>query len=127
MATSWRLADPPPVPYRSCPTVAAHESSLQCGTEPATRARFLAWHYPGFVIRVTIRSSYPLRTHEEEPVATLYCPCGQAHEPWAEFWWTEGRYQWIFFDYEQTSETYAEQVENCPACGRRLERKNLLP
>ena len=62
----------------------------------------------------------------EEPVARLYCPCGQAHELWGEFWWTEGRYQWIFFDYEQKSETYTEQVENCPACGRRLERKNLL-
>jgi hypothetical protein len=59
-------------------------------------------------------------------VATLYCPCGQAHELWAEFWWTEGRYQWVYFDYEQTSETYTEQVENCPACGRRLERKQLL-
>ena len=63
-------------------------------------------------------------------MATLYCPCGQAHELlaelWAEFWWTEGRYQWIFFDYEHTSETYAEQVEYCPACGRRLERKNLM-
>ncbi len=59
-------------------------------------------------------------------MATLYCPCGQAHELWAEFWWTEGRYQWVFFDYEQTSETYAEQVENCPACSRRLERKHLL-
>ena len=59
-------------------------------------------------------------------MATLYCPCGQAHELWGEFWWTEGRYQWVFFDYEHTSETYAEQVDNCPACGRRLERKNLL-
>jgi hypothetical protein len=70
--------------------------------------------------------SYPQRNHEEEPVATLYCPCGQAHELWAEFWWTEGRYHWVFFDHEQASETYAEQVENCPACGRRLERKHLL-
>jgi len=34
--------------------------------------------------------------------------------------------QWIFFDYEQGSETYAEQVENCPECGRLLERKHLL-
>jgi hypothetical protein len=59
-------------------------------------------------------------------VARLYCPCGKAHELWAEFWWTEGRYQWVFFAYEHTSETYAEQVEYCPACGRRLERKNLL-
>ena len=77
------------------------------------------------MIRVTIMSSYPQRTHVEEPVARLYCPCGQAHELWGEFWWTEGRYQWIFFDYEQRRETYAEQVENCPACGRRLERKHL--
>src|SRR5215203_7266384 len=126
MATSWRLADPHPVPYHSCPTVAAPESSLQCGTGPATCAKFLASHNPGLVMRVTIRSSYPQRNHEEELVATLYCPCGQAHELWAEFWWTEGRYQWIFFDYEKRSETYAEQVENCPACGRHLERKHLL-
>ena len=59
-------------------------------------------------------------------MAQLYCSCGQAHELWGEFWWTEGTYQWVFFDYEQTSETYAEQVENCPACGRGLERKELL-
>ena len=52
-------------------------------------------------------------------MATLYCPCGQAHELWGEFWWTEGHYQWIFFDYEKRSETYSEQVENCPACGLR--------
>ena len=58
-------------------------------------------------------------------MARLYCPCGQAHELWGEFWWTEGRYQWIF-DHERKSETYTEQVENCPACGRHLERKNLL-
>jgi hypothetical protein len=31
----------------------------------------------------------------------------------------------VFFDDVDTSETYAEQVEHCPACGRRLERKNL--
>jgi hypothetical protein len=115
-----------PVPYRSCPTVAAHESSLHSGKGSATRARTLAWVYLSLVIRATIRFSYPLPTHEEEPVATLYCPCGKSHELWGEFWWTEGRYQWIFFDYEQASETYAKQVENCPACGRRLERKNLL-
>src|SRR5918994_7444233 len=64
MATSWRLADPHPVRYRSCPTVAARKSSLQSGTGLATSARFPAWHYPGFVISVTIRSSYPQRTHE---------------------------------------------------------------
>jgi hypothetical protein len=58
-------------------------------------------------------------------VAALYCPCGQAHKLWGEFWWTEGRHQWIFFDDSKTSETYTEQVENCPACSSRLERKNL--
>jgi hypothetical protein len=31
----------------------------------------------------------------------------------------------VFFDDLETSETYTEQVEHCPACGRRLERKNL--
>jgi hypothetical protein len=58
-------------------------------------------------------------------VAKLYCACGQAHKLWGEFWYAEGHYQWVFFDDTLTSETYAEQVENCPACGRRLERKNL--
>jgi hypothetical protein len=58
-------------------------------------------------------------------VAKLYCPCGQAHELGGEFWWAEGRYRWVFFDDLETSETYAEEVENCPACGRHLERKNL--
>ena len=58
-------------------------------------------------------------------MAKLYCPCGQTHELWGEFWWAEGRYRWVFFDDLETSETYAEEVENCPACGRQLERKNL--
>src|SRR5215218_5893635 len=87
---------------------------------------FLAWGYPGLVMYVTIRPRINAVPTKGEPVATLYCPCGQAHELWGEFWWTEGRYQWVFFDSEQTSETYAEQVENCPACGRLLERKHLL-
>ena len=38
----------------------------------------------------------------------------------------EDRYRWIFFDDLETSETYAEQVERCPACGRPLERKALI-
>jgi hypothetical protein len=42
-----------------------------------------------------------------------------------EFWWMESKHRWVFFDDLETSETYAEQVEYCPACGRRLERKNL--
>jgi hypothetical protein len=36
-----------------------------------------------------------------------------------------GKYRWVFFDDFEASETYAEQVERCPACGRWLERKNL--
>ena len=31
----------------------------------------------------------------------------------------------MFFDDLANSDTYAEQVEYCPACGRPLERKNL--
>jgi hypothetical protein len=58
-------------------------------------------------------------------VATLYCPCGQGHKLWGEIWWAEGNYQWVFFDDLRTSETYAEQVEHCKACGGLLERKNL--
>ncbi len=58
-------------------------------------------------------------------MAELFCPCGHRHRLWGEFWWTEGKYQWVFFDDVDASETYAEQVEHCPACGRPLERKNL--
>jgi hypothetical protein len=58
-------------------------------------------------------------------VAVLYCPCQEEHKIWGEFWWIEGEYRWVFFDDLQTSETYAEQVEHCPACGRRLARKGL--
>jgi hypothetical protein len=31
----------------------------------------------------------------------------------------------VFFDDDEGSETYAEEVERCPACGRRLERKEM--
>jgi hypothetical protein len=58
-------------------------------------------------------------------MAELYCPCPGRHKLWGEFWWTEGKYQWVFFDDLETSETCGEQVERCPACGRWLERKNL--
>jgi ssDNA-binding Zn-finger/Zn-ribbon topoisomerase 1 len=34
-------------------------------------------------------------------------------------------YKWVFFDNDETSETYDEQVTNCPGCGRPLDRKNL--
>jgi hypothetical protein len=58
-------------------------------------------------------------------MAELYCPCPERHKLWGEFWWTEGKHRWVFFDDLQASETYAKQVERCPACGRLLERKNL--
>jgi hypothetical protein len=68
-------------------------------------------------------NAFPQR--EGEPVAELYCPCPERHKLWGEFWWVGGGHRWMFFDDLETSETYAEQVEYCPACGRRLERKNL--
>jgi hypothetical protein len=34
-------------------------------------------------------------------------------------------FQWVFFDDEKTSETYAEELTHCPECGRSLERKCL--
>ena len=40
-----------------------------------------------------------------------------------ELWWTGGEDRWVFFDDDRSSETYAEQVEHGPACGRRLEQK----
>jgi hypothetical protein len=57
-------------------------------------------------------------------VAVMYCPCKAAHKLWGELWWIEGELRRVFFDDLQSSETYAEQVEHCPACGRRLERKD---
>ncbi len=62
----------------------------------------------------------------DEPVAALlYCPCEQKPQIWGEFWWTGEKHAWIFFDDRETSETYAEWIVHCPACGLRLERKNL--
>jgi hypothetical protein len=51
----------------------------------------------------------------------LHCPCPERHR----LWWVEEEHRWIFFDDREKSETYAEQVEYCPACGRPLERKDL--
>ena len=42
-----------------------------------------------------------------------------------ELWWIGGKHEWVFFDDLETSETHAEQITHCPACGRRLERKGL--
>jgi hypothetical protein len=58
-------------------------------------------------------------------MALLRCPCGQDHDLWAEFWWVGGQYRWVFFDDNEASETYSEQVEHCPGCGKKLDRKNL--
>ena len=58
-------------------------------------------------------------------MAALHCSCEQKHQIWGEFWWVGGKYDWIFFDDRETSETYTERITSCPACGRRLERKNL--
>ena len=57
-------------------------------------------------------------------MVVLYCPCPQRHRLWGELWWVE-EHRWVFFDDLQDSETYAEQVEYCPACGRPLTREEL--
>ena len=58
-------------------------------------------------------------------MAVLMCPCPRRSKLWAEFWWVGREYRWIFFDDNETTETYAEQVTNCPGCGRQLDRKTL--
>jgi hypothetical protein len=58
-------------------------------------------------------------------VAALYCSCEQKPQIWGEFWWTGEKHDWIFSDDWETSETYAERITSCPACGQGLERKNL--
>jgi hypothetical protein len=35
------------------------------------------------------------------------------------------KHEWVFYDDLETSETYAENITQCPACGKRLERKDL--
>jgi hypothetical protein len=63
----------------------------------------------------------------DEPVAALHCSCEQEHKIWGEFWWAEGQYTWVFFDGQGRSKTYTQRITSCPACGQRLERKNLTP
>ena len=58
-------------------------------------------------------------------MAVLYCSCEQKPQIWGEFWWVGEKHEWLFFDDRETSETYAERLTHCPACGRRLERKHL--
>jgi hypothetical protein len=63
----------------------------------------------------------------DEPVAALHCSCEQEHKIWGEFWWAEGQYTWVFFDGQGRSKSYTQRITSCPACGQRLERKNLTP
>ena len=58
-------------------------------------------------------------------MAALYCSCEQQHPIRGEFWWAEGKYQWIFFDDQEWSETYTQRLIHCPACGQSLKRMNL--
>jgi hypothetical protein len=44
---------------------------------------------------------------------------------WGEFWWVGREYKWVYFDDDETSETYAEQITHCTGCGRPLDRKTL--
>jgi hypothetical protein len=58
-------------------------------------------------------------------MAALYCSCEQQHPIWAEFWWVGGKYNWVFFDDQERSETYTQTLTHCPDCGLRIERMNL--
>ena len=55
-------------------------------------------------------------------MTALYCSCEEQHPIWGEFWWVEGKDQWIFFDDQERSETYTERLIQCPVCGQRLKR-----
>jgi hypothetical protein len=59
------------------------------------------------------------------PMAVLVCSCTRGGNLWGEFWWIGQGYQWVFFDDDETSETYTEQITHCTGCGRPLDRKNL--
>ena len=58
-------------------------------------------------------------------MASLVCPCARGGDLWGEFWWVGREYKWVFFDDNNTSETYSEQVTHCIGCGRHLDRKTL--
>ena len=58
-------------------------------------------------------------------MGTFYCSCEQKHQIWGEVWWAGGKYDWVFFDDRETSETYTEQRTHCSICGQRLELKHL--
>jgi hypothetical protein len=56
----------------------------------------------------------------------LHCPCKQKRQIWGESWRIGEAQGWAFFDQQDWSETYAQRLTRCPACGRRLERQTLL-
>jgi len=58
-------------------------------------------------------------------MVVLYHPCLKRHRIWGELRRVEGENRWIFFDDLESSATYAEPVEYCPACGEPLERRKL--
>jgi hypothetical protein len=58
-------------------------------------------------------------------MVVLYHTCAPRHRLWGEFWWVEGEHRWVFFDDLEESDTYAEQVEYCPSCGKPLVRREL--
>ena len=45
----------------------------------------------------------------------IYCSC--SHKIWCEVRYEADLVILIFFDDEETSETYAEQITHCPGCG----------
>ena len=59
-------------------------------------------------------------------MTALYCSCEHRRQIWGESWRVGEKRGWAFFDQQDWSETYAQRLTRCPACGRRLERKHLL-
>jgi hypothetical protein len=43
-------------------------------------------------------------------MATLVCPCARGGDLWGEFWWVGREYKWVFFDDDDTSETFRESA-----------------
>ena len=40
-------------------------------------------------------------------MASLVCPCARGGDLWGEFWWVGREYKWVFFDDDNTSETFS--------------------
>jgi hypothetical protein len=76
----------------------------------------------GFVVYVTIEAHV---CEGGGPMASLVCPCARGADLWGEFWWVDREYKWVFFDDDNTSETFTEQVTHCSGCGTPLDRKTL--